>query len=71
MSELESFQNMSLIFTMSLGNARELDVHDIAARYPNGIPGGFPFQFYDQSTAQNALKASERILKDSGKIFYP
>lgn len=52
-----------------LGNARELDLHYIPARYPNGIPGGFPFQFYDQSTAQNALKASERILRIVGGFF--
>lgn len=40
---------------------RELDLHYIPSRYPNGLPSGYPHQFYDEETAQRALKAAEKI----------
>jgi len=42
--------------------ARELDLHYIPSRYPNGLVSGFPHQFYGEKTAQNALIATEKIL---------
>ncbi len=29
-----------------LENAQELDLHYIPSRYPNGLPSGYPHQFY-------------------------
>ncbi len=42
--------------------ARELDLHYIPARYPNGLPSGYPHQFYGQETAEKAVGAAERLL---------
>ncbi len=44
-----------------LDDARELDLHYIPARYPNGLPGGFPHSFYGEKTARSALQCAERI----------
>ncbi len=41
--------------------ARELDLHYIPSRYPNGIPSGYPHQFYGKKSADQALSAAERI----------
>ena len=45
-----------------LEEARELDLHYIPSRYPNGLPGGYPHQFYGKGIAERALHAAERIL---------
>jgi len=41
--------------------ARELDLHYIPSRYPNGIPSGYPHQFYGRKNADQALAAAEKI----------
>ena len=46
-----------------IDDARELDLHYIPARYPNGLPGGFPHTFYGENTAKAALQCAERILQ--------
>lgn len=45
-----------------LNEARELDLHYIPSRYPNGLPGGYPHQFYVQETAEQAISAARKIL---------
>jgi HEPN domain-containing protein len=45
-----------------LEEARELDLHDIPSRYPNGLPGGYPHQFYGKETAEKAAEAADKIL---------
>jgi HEPN domain-containing protein len=44
-----------------INEARELDLHYIPSRYPNGIPSGYPHQFYGRKNADQALAAAERI----------
>ncbi len=44
-----------------LSNARELDLHYIPSRYPNGLPSGYPQQFYGEEMAEKALHAAEEI----------
>ena len=44
-----------------LDEARELDLHYIPSRYPNGIPSGYPHQFYTKKVAEQALTAAEKI----------
>ncbi len=44
-----------------LDQARELDLHYIPSRYPNGIPRGYPHQFYGKRTADQALASAEKI----------
>jgi len=46
-----------------MDDARELDLHYIPARYPNGLPGGYPHSFYGEKTARTALQCAERILE--------
>lgn len=41
--------------------ARELDLHYVPSRYPNGLPSGYPHQFYGKETANQALHAAEKI----------
>jgi len=43
--------------------ARELDLHYIPSRYPNGLVSGFPHQFYGEKTARDALEAGKKILE--------
>jgi HEPN domain-containing protein len=44
-----------------LEGARELDLHYVPSRYPNGLPSGYPHQFYGEETAVKAIAASRRI----------
>jgi HEPN domain-containing protein len=44
-----------------INEARELDLHYIPSRYPNGIPSGYPHQFYGRKNADQALAAAETI----------
>lgn len=41
--------------------ARELDLHYIPSRYPNGLPSGYPHQFYGKKTADSAIQAATKI----------
>jgi HEPN domain-containing protein len=50
------------VLTGLLERARGLDLHYIPSRYPNGLPSGYPHQFYGRETAEQALNAAESIL---------
>ena len=52
-----------------INEARELDLHYIPSRYPNGIPSGYPHQFYGRKNADQALTAAEKIF-DAIKNYY-
>jgi HEPN domain-containing protein len=41
--------------------ARELDLHYIPSRYPNGLPSGYPHLFYGREMAERALACAEEI----------
>ena len=56
----EAVKKLSSVGSL-FGEARELDLHYIPSRYPNGLPSGYPHQFYGEETAQQALKAAEKI----------
>ncbi|MBN1847928.1 MAG: HEPN domain-containing protein [Deltaproteobacteria bacterium] len=43
--------------------ARELDLHYIPSRYPNGLPSGFPYRFYSRETAERAFAAATCIVE--------
>jgi HEPN domain-containing protein len=45
-----------------LDDARELDLHSIPSRYPNGLPSGYPHQFSGEGLATRALSAAENII---------
>lgn len=52
----------SLAVSGLLEEARSLDLHYVPSRYPNGLPSGYPHQFYGKETAEQAVKAAEAIL---------
>jgi HEPN domain-containing protein len=43
-------------------DALELDRHYIPARYPNSMPHGAPFEFYDATQSRSAIAAADRIV---------
>jgi HEPN domain-containing protein len=45
-----------------LESGRELDLHYVPSRYPNGLPSGYPHQFYGKETAEKAIAAGRRIV---------
>jgi HEPN domain-containing protein len=45
-----------------LETARELDLHYIPSRYPNGLPSGYPHRFYGREMAERASSAAEHII---------
>ncbi|GIW40333.1 MAG: DNA-binding protein [Candidatus Binatia bacterium] len=45
-----------------LEGARELDLHYVPSRYPNGLPSGYPHRFYGRPTAEKALGAARSIV---------
>ena len=52
-----------------LDQARELDLHYIPSRYPNGIPSGILHQFYSEKVAEQALAAAEKIFSTVQDYF--
>jgi len=50
-------------------DARKLDMHYIPSRYPNGLPGGTPHQFYSRSMAKDAVDSAKRIY-DTLEAYY-
>ena len=42
--------------------ARLLDRHYIPPRYPDAFPSGMPYEFYDASTAAEALDEARRVV---------
>jgi len=40
-----------------------LDRHYIPSRYPNAYAAGSPFEFYDESTAREAIGAARKVLE--------
>lgn len=45
-----------------LEQARELDLHYIPARYPNGLPSGYPHAVYSREQAKRAYRAAEPLI---------
>ncbi|MBC7220719.1 HEPN domain-containing protein [Candidatus Bipolaricaulota bacterium] len=39
-----------------------LDVHYVASRYPNSVPGSIPARVYDRETAEDALRIAEEVV---------
>ena len=52
-----------------LEGARELDLHYIPSRYPNGLPSGYPHQFYGKETAEKAIAASRKIMERIEELY--
>jgi HEPN domain-containing protein len=50
----------------ALNAARVLDRYYIPTRYPNGFPAGAPMDYYDQPTAEEAVRLAGSILEFVG-----
>jgi HEPN domain-containing protein len=50
-------------FSDVLPSCKQLDQFYIPTRYPNGLPGGVPHEFFDDSHSNVALAALEAVLR--------
>ena len=48
-------------FSEILNECRRLDRYYIPTRYPNGLPGGIPFQYFTEEDIRNALVDAEKV----------
>jgi HEPN domain-containing protein len=46
-----------------------LDKYYIPTRYPNGLPGGVPYEAFDEGDALKAIGLASRIVDHVGAIF--
>ncbi len=46
-----------------LQDAKELDLHYIPSRYPNGLPAGYPHGFYSIEDSTKAISSAKRIIE--------
>lgn len=46
-----------------------LDQYYVPARYPNGLPGGVPFETFDDPQAAAAVDAAERFLQFAARAL--
>ena len=49
--------------------ASVLDLYYIPSRYPNGLPGGIPFQTFTESQAQEAVKSAEAFVQLTAELL--
>lgn len=49
-------------FSPLMDAAKQLDRFYIPTRYPNGIPGGSPFQVFDRQDLKAAVEALEQVM---------
>lgn len=52
-----------------LNETRQLDLHYIPSRYPNGLPSGYPHEFFTADLSAGALKAAEKIFSIIQEFF--
>jgi HEPN domain-containing protein len=48
---------------MTIQNTRSLDLYYIPTRYPNGIPGGVPYEAFDEESAKKALNLAASVIE--------
>ncbi|HEV8130805.1 MAG TPA: HEPN domain-containing protein [Acidobacteriota bacterium] len=46
-----------------------LDQYYIPTRYPNGLPDGVPFQFFNQRQAQEAVEGARRLVDTARRLI--
>ncbi|MCX7750169.1 MAG: HEPN domain-containing protein [Candidatus Bipolaricaulota bacterium] len=47
-----------------------LDLHYVASRYPNSVPGSIPARVYSRDTAEAALRMAEEVVRFAEKTLY-
>jgi HEPN domain-containing protein len=71
-SLFEMIENLTKIdegFQQISEQAKRLDRFYITARYPNGLPGGSPFQLYSLSDLQSAVEDLTKIINFAEKFL--
>jgi len=53
----------------TVSRARTLDLYYIPTRYPNGIPGGLPYEAFDREEGEKALALATAVIDLVGKMF--
>lgn len=56
-------------FSEILNECRKLDRYYIPTRYPNGLPGGVPFQHFTEEDIKNALDDAEKVVSFCRKFL--
>lgn len=46
-----------------------LDLYYIPSRYPNGLPGGTPFQVFTEDQARDAVEAAEAFVRRAADVL--
>ena len=46
-----------------------LDLYYIPTRYPNGLPGGYPFQSFTEAQATKAIEEAERFVAFANEVI--
>lgn len=54
---------------LELKNARILDQYYIPTRYPNGLPGNVPHNYYLKEDAQKCVKSAHKVISLVGEIL--
>lgn len=52
-----------------INDARQLDRFYIPTRYPNGLPGGAPFESFTSGDLRQAVEMAERIVTASARLI--
>jgi HEPN domain-containing protein len=50
-------------------DGRQLDLHYVPSRYPNGLPAGYPHQFYSPEMSAAAVNAAARMITFVEEFF--
>jgi len=50
-------------FLQILPSTNGLDIGYITTRYPDSIPGGTPYDLYDEKSAQEAIKCAKEVME--------
>ena len=66
---VEDLSQTEKIFTSITDEARKLDRFYIPTCYPNGLPGGAPFQVYKASDLTEAGEDLKKVLEVSAKFL--
>jgi HEPN domain-containing protein len=56
-------------FSEIINECRRLDRYYIPTRYPNGLPGGIPFQYFTEEDIRNALNDTEKVVNFCRKFL--
>jgi|GEM_PF-6513073 len=58
-------------FQEAQDSCRELDIFYLPTRYPNGIPGGVPYEYFNSIHAEKAAQAYENVYTIIKEFFKP